>query len=208
MSSVTGSVADALSPNPPPHAFAWASLQAAVNCPGSFPNPTTAPQGLRTRAPCCALCLSGSLKDSEVKRGAGAGDWCAEKSGPSQLPEGPVGGGGLALQPWPARSPGPEGHSPPPPQPRSPGPAPPSLALPASQSLIASQSAEGVFLPGGQSVSGVFRRGLNTLSTSARPGSWTDTSVLSHATRRSTRPPPSGLPARPAPRPGGFLVTH
>lgn len=207
MSSVTGSVADALSPNPPPHAFAWASLQAAVNCPGSFPNPSTAPQGLRTRAPCCALCLSGSLEDSEVKRGAGAGDWCAEKSGPSQLPEGPAGGGGLPLQPWPARSPGPEGH-PPPPRPRRPGPAPPSLALPASQSLIASQSAEGVFLPGGQSVSGVFRRGLNTLSTSARPGSWTDTSVLSHATRRSTRPPPSGLPARPAPHPGGFLVTH
>lgn len=206
MSSVTGSVADALSPNPPPHAFAWASLQAAVNCPGSFPNPTTAPQGLRTRAPCCALCLSGSLEDSEVKRGAGAGDWCAEKSGPSQLPEGPAGGGGLPLQPWPARSPGPEGH--PPPWPRRPGPAPPSLALPASQSLIASQSAEGVFLPGGQSVSGVFRRGLNTLSTSARPGSWTDTSVLSHATRRSTRPPPSGRPARPAPHPGGFLVTH
>lgn len=207
MSSVTGSVADALSPNPPPHAFAWASLQAAVNCPGSFPNPTTAPQGLRTRAPCCALCLSGSLEDSEVKRGAGAGDWCAEKSGPSQLPEGPAGGGGLPLQPWPARSPGPEGH-PRPPRPRRPGPAPPSLALPASQSLIASQSAEGVFLPGGQSVSGVFRRGLNTLSTSARPGSWTDTSVLSHATRRSTRPPPSGRPARPAPHPGGFLATH
>lgn len=133
MSSVTGSVADALSPNPPPHAFAWASLQAAVNCPGSFPNPTTAPQGLRTRAPCCALCLSGSLEDSEVKRGAGAGDWCAEKSGPSQLPEGPAGGGGLPLQPWPARSPGPEGHPPPPApasRPCSSQPGPPSVSEP------------------------------------------------------------------------------
>lgn len=204
MSSVTGSVADALSPNPPPHAFAWASLQAAVNCPGSFPNPTTAPQGLRTRAPCCALSFWFSGRFGSKKGSRGRGLVC-RKVGSLAAAGRASGGRGSPLAALARPVPRPRG---PPPRPWRPGPAPPSLALPASQSLIASQSAEGVFLPGGQSVSGVFRRGLNTLSTSARPGSWTDTSVLSHATRRSTRPPPSGLPARPAPRPGGFLVTH
>lgn len=151
-----------------------------MKCPGSFLNPTTIPQRLLDEgALLCSLSFwfSGRFRS---KGSGGQGMVCREVRFLIQLPEGQVGGGGLPLQPGQAGPQGPEYHSP---SPRPPGPAPPSLALQAPQSQIASQGAEGVFLPGGQSVSGVFGRGLNTLSTLARPGSWTDTSALSHATR-------------------------
>lgn len=115
------------------------------------------------RAPHCALPLSGSLEDSEVKRRAGARGWAHREVWFLRAAR-KAGWGGSTLAAQGGRAPGCQRATAPASQP------PGSRGVTFKGQPSAYALAEDVFLPGGQNISGTFRRGLNTLSTLAALG--------------------------------------